>query len=93
MGTKKCVEWGFGYGESEYEVSFGLAPRNGELSPSVPETPGLFNSPFRAWNPQWSSNPNSLQNLGLVGKTWETGAYIPRDKRSMAKLVGCFNGE
>ena len=29
----------FGYGESEYEVSFGLAPRNGELSPSNPETP------------------------------------------------------
>ena len=22
--------WGFGYGESEYELSFGIAPRNGE---------------------------------------------------------------
>ena len=27
------MEWGFGYGKSEYEVSFGLGPRNGELSP------------------------------------------------------------
>ena len=50
MGTKKCVEWGFGYGESEYEVSFGLAPRNGELSPSDPETQEPFNSSFRARN-------------------------------------------
>ena len=39
MGTKKHVEWGFGYGECEYEVSFGLAPRNAELSPSDPQTP------------------------------------------------------
>ena len=45
MGTEKCVEGDFGYGESEHEVSFGLAPRNGELSPSVPETPERFNSP------------------------------------------------
>ena len=29
VGTKRCVEWGCGYGESEYEVSFGLAPWNG----------------------------------------------------------------
>ena len=36
MGTKKCVEWGFGYGESEYELSFGVAPRNEEFSPSDP---------------------------------------------------------
>ena len=43
MGTKKYVEGGFGYGESEYEVSFGLAPRNGELSLSDPETPEPFN--------------------------------------------------
>ena len=38
------MEWGFGYGESEYEVSFGLAPRNGAVSPSdsqIPD-PGLF---------------------------------------------------
>ena len=34
--------------ESEYEVSFGLAPRNGELSPSDPKTPEPFNSPFRS---------------------------------------------
>ena len=25
-GIKKCLEWGFGYEESEYEVRFGLAP-------------------------------------------------------------------
>ena len=35
MGTKKYVEWGFGYGEYEYELSFGFAPWNGDLSPSV----------------------------------------------------------
>ena len=36
------MEWGSG--ESEYEVSFGLAPRNGAVSPSdsqIPD-PGLF---------------------------------------------------
>ena len=27
MGIKKCVEWGFGYGESEYEVSSGTELR------------------------------------------------------------------
>ena len=31
VGTKIRGEWGFGYGESEYEVSFGLPPRNGDL--------------------------------------------------------------
>ena len=41
-GIKKCVEWGFRYGESEYEISFGLAPRNEELSPQDPETPEPF---------------------------------------------------
>ena len=30
MGSKKCVEWGFVYGEPEYEVSFGLALRDGD---------------------------------------------------------------
>ena len=34
-GTKECVEGGLGHGESEYEATFGLAARNGELSPSV----------------------------------------------------------
>ena len=36
------MEWGFGYGESEYEVRVDLAPRNGELPPSEPKTPELF---------------------------------------------------
>ena len=26
MGTKKCVDWGFGYRESVYDVGFGLEP-------------------------------------------------------------------
>ena len=56
---------GFGYGESEYEVSFRLAPQNGELSPTVPKTQE-FNSPFRARNPERSSDSNSPQNLGSV---------------------------
>ena len=64
MGTKKCVEFGFGYGESEYEVSFGLAPRNGELPPSVPKTPEPFNSPFPARDPERSADSNSLQIWG-----------------------------
>ena len=42
VSNKKCLEWGFGCGESEYEVSFGLAPRNGEFSPSDSETPDLL---------------------------------------------------
>ena len=78
MGTKKCVERDLGYGDSEYEVSFGLAPRNGELSPSDPETPEPFNSPFRFELPQ---------NLGSWVKTWDSGAYIPGDKRSTVKFT------
>ena len=50
VDTKKCVERGFGYVESEYEVRFGLAHRNGELSLSDPETTAPFNYPFRARN-------------------------------------------
>ena len=49
--------------------SFGLAPRNGGLSPSVPETPEPLNSPSRARNPERSSYSNSLQNLGSVGQS------------------------
>ena len=79
-------EGGFGHGESEYEVSFGLAPRNGELSPSVPKTPEPFISPFRIRNPERSSYSNSPQNLGSVGRKLGAGANIPRDKGSMVKL-------
>ena len=45
MGTKKCVKWGFGHGESEHEVSFSLASRNGAVSLFGPETTVRFNSP------------------------------------------------
>ena len=68
MGTKKYVEWGFGFGESEYEVSFGLAPRNLELSHSAPETPEPFNSPFRARSPEHMLYLNSPQNLESVSQ-------------------------
>ena len=51
VGTKKCVEWGFGYGESEYEVRFGQAPSNGELSRSDIKTTKPFNSSIRTRNP------------------------------------------
>ena len=39
---------GFSYGEPESEAGFGLAPRNGVLSPSEPGTQEPFMSPFRA---------------------------------------------
>ena len=83
MGTKKHVEGGFGYGESEYEDSFGIAHRNGELSPSVPETQEHFNSLFRARNPELSSDSSSPQNLGSVDQNLGAQADIPRDKGSM----------
>ena len=79
-GYQEMCGGGFGYGESEYEVSFGLAPRNGELSPSVPETQEPFNSPFRARNPERSSDSNSPQNLGSVSQNLGSWAYTPRDK-------------
>ena len=89
MGNKKCVKWGFGYGESEYEVSFGLAPRNGELSPSEPKTPEPFNFPFRAGTRNGVQIRTPRKIWGRYFKTWGPGAYIPRDKRSMVKLK-CF---
>ena len=76
MSTKKCVELGLGYGESEYEVGFGLAPQNRELSPSVPETPEIFDSPFRARNPELSSDLDYPQNPGSVDQNLGPGAYI-----------------
>ena len=81
MGIKKCVEWGFGYGESEYEVSFGLAPRNGELSLSVSETPEPFTSPLRARNGIQIRTPGKI--WGRYVNTRGPGAYKPRDKKSM----------
>ena len=42
MGAKKCVEWGFGYGESEYEVGLDLVPRDEELWPSNSEATKTF---------------------------------------------------
>ena len=70
------AEWGLGYGESEYEVSFGLAHWDGELSPSEPKTPEPFNSPLRAQNPEQTSDSNSPQNLGSVGQNVESrGIY------------------
>ena len=68
MGTKECVELGSGYGSSEYEVSFRLAPRNGDLSPSDPQTHEPLNSPFRPRNPEWTSDSNLSQNVGSAGQ-------------------------
>ena len=90
MGTKKRVGGVSGQGKSGYEVSFGLAPRNGELSPSDPEIPQPFNSPLRARNPERSSDSNSPQNLGSGGQNLGPGAYTPRDKRPMVKLQFFF---
>ena len=93
MGTKKCVEWGFGYVESEYEVIFGLAPRNGELSPSVPKTQEHFNSPFRALSPERSSDSNSPQNLGSVGQLGGSGHIYPEIKGQWLNYYFFENGE
>ena len=48
MGTKKCVELGFGYGESEYKLN--LVWHAGMESYRLPirKTPEPFISPFRA---------------------------------------------
>ena len=54
--------------ESENEVSFGLTPLNGQLSPSDPKTPEPFSSPFRAQNPERGSYSNPPQNLGSGGQ-------------------------
>ena len=68
VGTKQCVERGFGYGESEHGDSFCLAPRSKEFSPSDPETSKPLSSPFRARNPERSSDSNSSQNFGAVNQ-------------------------
>ena len=80
MGTKKYVEWGFGDGESEYEVSFGLSTHNGELSPSVHETPEPLSSPFWARNPELRSDSNSPQNLRSVGQNLGAQGIHPEIK-------------
>ena len=65
---------------------FALATRNGELSPSDPKTLEPFNSPFRARDPERTSDSNSPQNLGPLGQNLAPAAYTPRDKMPMVKL-------
>ena len=86
MGTKKRVEWGFGYGEPEYEFGFGLAPQHGDLSPSVRETHEPFNSPSRIRDQERGSYSNYRKNLDQHVKTWDLAASIPRDKRPIIKF-------
>ena len=72
MGANKYVEQGFGYVESEHEVSSRLVPRDGELFSSVPEIPEPFNYSFRAVNPERTTDSNSPQNLGSVDQNLVT---------------------
>ena len=67
-GYQEMCGVGFHVRESEYEVSFGLAPLNGELSASEPKTPEPFNSPLRARNPERSPDSNSPQKF-RVGRS------------------------
>ena len=79
MGTKKCVDLGFGHGKSEYELSFGLAPRNGKLSTPDPETSKHFNSSFRAQSPVRNSDSSPPKTLRSVGQTLGSlGIYTQR---------------
>ena len=72
MGTKKSVELGLGFEESEYEVSFCLAPRNGDLWHPGTRIRAQIQTPWKVW-------VDSLKRGG-------PGTYIPRDKKSMVKL-------
>ena len=80
MGAKKCecVDLGFGYGYSEWEVRFKLAPRNGDLSASIPETPeplALRSGPELGPGLKFELSAN----LGSVGQNFVgSGAYTQR---------------
>ena len=84
MVPKKCVEWGFGYEESEYAASFGPS------SPSNPATPESFSSPFRDRNPERNVNSSPREVSGSIGQSLGSRAYILRDKRSVVKLIYRF---
>ena len=79
------MDWGFGYGESEEEVSCGLAQGNGELFPSFHESPGLFNSGLRDRNENGVHIRTTSKTLDRV-KIWGNVRYIPREKWSMVKF-------
>ena len=51
--NKKCTKKGFEYVVSEFEVCFGLAPRNGELLECDPEKPELYSFSFRVRVKTW----------------------------------------
>ena len=89
MGTKEYVEGGFGYGESEYEISFDLAPRSGELWPSGPETPEPFNFPSRARNGVHIRAPRKIWNLRV--KAWGPGHINPEIKGRWLNLHFFFD--
>ena len=77
----------FGHGESEYEVIFGLAPQNRELSPSDSEHRNLLalHSGPETQNGVQIRIPRKI--WGRLIKLWGLVAYIPRDKRSMVKMM------
>ena len=77
-------------GEFEYEVSFGLVPRNKGLPPLDPETLEPFDYPFQDRNPEPRADSKSPQNVGSVDQNLGFGAHIPRDKGSM---IFFWNGE
>ena len=66
------------YGESEHEVSFGLAPRNEDLQPSDLETPEPF--PLQDWDPR--------ENWDQYVKTWYPGHMYP--EMFLTSEVTCF---
>ena len=65
FGSVKRPKYTSGYQDTRGVVlRVGETPRNGELSPSDRKTPEPYNSPFRARNPERSSDSNSTQKMG-----------------------------
>ena len=78
-GYQEISGVGFRVRKSEYEVSFGLAPRNWELSPSDPQIQEPFNSPFRVRDPEQTSDSKFPQNVCRLGQNLGSrGIYTQR---------------
>ena len=90
IGTTKCAQQGFRYGKSEYEASFGVVTRNGDIYPSDPKTREPCNSPLRNMDPVRSSDSNAPQKLGVSGsKPSSLDIYTPKYKND-CQICVCY---
>ena len=84
--TKKYAQWGFGYGESAYEVSIGLASRSGDTQLHPLFRPS--DSPIQLRHSEQSKDAN-LQNLESVEQSLMSRSIQKKKKSKVRGKIHC----